>query len=396
MDRKRIFLNHKKSSALMVSVIIHAVFIVVALSFVAVTVIQKDDTFFEAKPVKRPKMKLRKLQVPVKQSKKKPVPKLRKTIVAKPRTPDVNIKMPEIAGIKGGTSYGSGTGLAGLGFNFDLDLFGSNSKGAGNDFVGHFYDLKQTRKGQPSEIGQLLAQANGDWNDPNYGASRKAYREVVTHFLKTWDDGRLKDYFMAQREKFSTTFMIPLIDAEEAPKAFGVENQVKPMEWIALYRGQIVAPESGKYRFVGRGDDVLVVRVKKRVVIDASWVKMTEWESNDPDNGKYRNYNEGKGCVIGDWFHLQKGNAVPMEVLIGEEPGGHFFCQLYIQKEGEQYPVTTESYAGESPGTTETLQRPIFPVFKTAPVHDNIAAQMEINSDWATLDGPVFGTEQTR
>ena len=57
--------------------------IVIALSYVAVTVIQKDDKTFEAKPVKRPVKKLKKLQVPVKEKRNKPKPKLRKQIVVK-------------------------------------------------------------------------------------------------------------------------------------------------------------------------------------------------------------------------------------------------------------------------------------------------------------------------
>lgn len=392
-QKNRVLLKHRKSSALVVSLVIHAVFILAALSFVAVKIYIKPEQTFEVKEVKRPNIKLRKLQVPVKERKKTQAPRLRKTIVAKPKNPQVDIKMPEIVGVKGGTGYGNGGGLGGLGFSFDLpDLFGSNSKGSGNEFVGHFYDLKQSKDGKLSAIGELLAKANGNWDDPSYKASREKYREAVARFLNGWDDDRLNDYFMAPREKFATAFMIPQIDAEAAPKAFGVEDQVNPMEWLALYRGTIVAPESGKYRFVGRGDDVLIVRVKKKLVIDASWIPLSEWESSDPDNAKYKNYNSGKGCVIGDWFYLQKGKPVPMEVLIGEEPGGHFFSQLYIQQDGVHYPTITEVHENKETGETKTIQRPILPIFKTAEIPDEVVSKMNINPKWATRDGPSFGS----
>ena len=71
MKKKPFFAKHANSSAALISLGIHAVLIVVALSFVAVTVIQKDDQKFEAKPVSRPHMKLKKLQVPVRLKKKK-------------------------------------------------------------------------------------------------------------------------------------------------------------------------------------------------------------------------------------------------------------------------------------------------------------------------------------
>jgi hypothetical protein len=136
MKKKRFFEKHAKSSAALVSLGIHAVLIVVALSFVAVTVITKEEQAFEAKPVKRPKMALKKLQVPVNIRKKKTrKPKLRKRIVVQPKMnqsmPD--IKLPEISGVKGGLGDGMAGGLGGaggIGFSMpEIKLFGIKSKG---------------------------------------------------------------------------------------------------------------------------------------------------------------------------------------------------------------------------------------------------------------------------
>ena len=133
--KKRFFAKHAKSSAALVSLGIHAVLIIIAFSFVAVTVINKADQAFEAKPVNRPRMQLKKLQVPINIKKKRlQQPKLRQRIVVKPRlnqnVPD--IKMPEISGIKGG--LGSGTGglgaAGGVGFSMpEIEIFGVKSKG---------------------------------------------------------------------------------------------------------------------------------------------------------------------------------------------------------------------------------------------------------------------------
>ncbi len=134
--KKRFFAKHAKSSAALVSLGIHAVLIVVALSFVAVTVIQKEEQAFEAKPVQRPKMQLKKLQVPVNIKKKRvQKPKLRKRIVVQPKLnqsmPD--IKMPEISGVKGGLGNAVGKGLGGataLGFSMpEIEIFGVKGKG---------------------------------------------------------------------------------------------------------------------------------------------------------------------------------------------------------------------------------------------------------------------------
>jgi hypothetical protein len=133
--KKKFFTRHAKSSAALVSLGVHAVIIVVALSYVAVTVIQKEDQKFESKPVKRPKMALKKLQVPVNIKKKKTQkPKLRKRIVVQPKLTKVpDIKMPEITGVKGGLGNAAGAGLGGggsLGFNMpEMSLFGVKSRG---------------------------------------------------------------------------------------------------------------------------------------------------------------------------------------------------------------------------------------------------------------------------
>jgi hypothetical protein len=134
--KKRFFASHAKSSAAVISLGIHAVLLVVALSFVAVTVITKEDSAFETKQVKRPKMPIRKLQVPVNVKKKKiQKPKLRKRIVVNPKLnqnmPD--IKMPEITGVKGGMGGAGGDGLGGaggVGFSMpEIEIFGIKSRG---------------------------------------------------------------------------------------------------------------------------------------------------------------------------------------------------------------------------------------------------------------------------
>jgi hypothetical protein len=136
MRKKSFFANHAKSSAALISLGIHAVLLIIALSFVAVTVITREDQKFEAKPINRPKMKLRKLQVPVNIKKRKTQkPKLRKRIVVQPKLNQTmpDIKMPEITGVKGGLGNAAGDGFGiggGVGFSMpEMKLFGVKSRG---------------------------------------------------------------------------------------------------------------------------------------------------------------------------------------------------------------------------------------------------------------------------
>ncbi len=431
MQKKKFLLNHRKSSAFVVSVLVHVAFIAVALTFVAVQVYVKPEQTFEVKEIKRPKMQLRKLQVPVKQQKKTQAPKLRKTIVAKTKV-NVDIKMPELVGVKGGTGYGSGTGLGGLGFGFDMDLFGSSkSKGEGNEFIGHFYDLKQTPRHELTAIGRLAEKDT--FNQEAQSLCMQVINSFVSSGMRATE---LRDYFVAPKQKYATAFNFPPMGANEAPKAFGVDNEVKPSYWICVYRGQIVAPEDGKYRFVGLADDVLIVRANRRVVLDACWPehigRMTNWSSRDDDNRKFQinrnNYGSIKGTqwlevfpvlsrglkagegfsgllgqikgedgsslngngsymcaanrlVMGDWMNLKKGQRIDMEVLIGEIPGGFFGCRLLVEEKDRQYAMV-DSDAGK---------RPVLPIFKTVPVNEKLVSKMNADPNEITLEGPSFG-----
>ncbi|VGO11737.1 hypothetical protein PDESU_00283 [Pontiella desulfatans] len=376
MARKQFFTSHAKSSAALISLGIHAVLLVVALSFVAVTVIQKDDKVFEAKPVKRPKMQLKKLQVPVNLKKKKiEKPKLRKNIVAKPKTKSLDIQMPEVVGIKGGTGYmDGGGGLGGLGFGLEIDLFGGN-KGSGNELEGVFFDLKTDPDGKPTDMKQIVEGMDSKVEKEQ----NSKYTEVLTSFGSSWSVSRLeRRYFKAPKKKFATSFMVPYMPAEEAPKAFAVEDVVKPKRWAAYYSGKIAAPETGRYRFRGIADDAMMVRVKGRMVIDASLGKRySDWDSSDGNNRKFKDGRHA-GLVIGDWFHMTKDKPTDMEVLIGEQPGGIFYCRLYIEQDGVEYP---KGNGGQ----------PILPIFKTQEVPEKLIPQMQIDPGVGTVSGPNFG-----
>ena len=127
------FSKHAKSSALIVTIIVHAIIILIAIGFVAYEVITKEEKQFVGKENNRPRMKLKKLQVPIKmEKKKKTTAKLRKRVVAKkPRVSSNTIQMPEITGISGGLGALQGGGGLGsdIGFTMpEIDFFGAKQK----------------------------------------------------------------------------------------------------------------------------------------------------------------------------------------------------------------------------------------------------------------------------
>jgi hypothetical protein len=55
----------------------------------------------------------------------------------------------------------------------------------------------------------------------------------------------------------------------------------------------------------------------------------------------------------GDWFTLNAGQSYPIDILIGERPGGQFNAYLLIQQKDADYPVITKGIS------------PALPVFQT-------------------------------
>ena len=127
-----------KSSAFFVTTIVHAVLFLVAGTFVAMEVIDRVETKFEGKQISRPKMKLKKLQIPVKIEKKvrSQAPKLSQRVTAKTniKTKSMEFKMPDVAGFGGagigGNLSDDGLGIGSLGFaSTSLNVFGLKSSG---------------------------------------------------------------------------------------------------------------------------------------------------------------------------------------------------------------------------------------------------------------------------
>jgi hypothetical protein len=151
-----------------------------------------------------------------------------------------------------------------------------------------------------------------------------------------------------------------------------------------VYRGMVTPPRSGKYRFVGAGDDVLVVRFNGKHVFDHGFtsgttgvylagngIKVLKEEAED-DNmlaklkkdypmklpvqfheyESTRNWNGAiGGLAVGKEFEAEAGKTYPIEILISEIPGGLFCASLLIEEIGQKY---TASPSGA----------PIFPLFR--------------------------------
>jgi len=230
-------------------------------------------------------------------------------------------------GSGGGIGSGKGAGVGG-GRNF-VSLFGMKS-GAGmtvGGLLGTLYDLKQTSDRKPT------AAAPAKTGIPPYRAS-------VREFLESgWSPGRLQKFFKSPDMLVSGQLFITSRSADDAPKAFEVEKLMKPSRWVIHYRCYVEVPNSLPFRFVGSGDDFLIVRWNRKIALDDGYETFLAGGGNYKDFGEkvtkeYR-IDRKPGTLhrlkAGPWIQATKGAKVPVEVLIGETPGGVFDCYLAIE-----------------------------------------------------------------
>lgn len=311
-----------------------------------------------------------------------------------------SMSMGGMAGGLGGSGSGGGRGDGqGLGVGSGLAPGIGTGTGTKNPFgamtadrnalVGTFYDLKQTTSGK--ETGMTDDQMRQALKD----ISRRGFRESV-----------FSDYFRAPRKLYQTRFYIPVMPADSAPAAFEVQNEVQPRRWIVVYRGAVQAPKSGKFRFVGEADDLLVVRFNNRPVFDFGYTQagtgihvngrkndfngtndVPELEREVRRNTPMRipitmykyaattthNNNIG-GLAVGPEFQVEAGKSYPVEIMIGEIPGGSFSLTLLIEEIGANYQKDPAGF-------------PILPLFR---LDDSLPEANQPNAAPFDPNGPIW------
>ena len=228
-----------------------------------------------------------------------------------------------------------GKGLGGAGVAGGTRMFFGTKEKAPNALVGTFYDLKQDRRRKPT------------------GLSPDDFHRVFREFVNEgWRESILSKYFRAPNRLYATQILIPNMSADEGPKAFDMQKEVEPSRWLVHYRGSVSPPTDGTFRFVGAGDDVMIVRFNGKVVLDRCWYQDdAKWTAN-------RNYDYGytkipNGFARGEAITVRAGEWYEIEILVGEQPGGLVFFSLLMEEEGVEY-------------QRDERGNPILPVFRLA------------------------------
>jgi len=228
-----------------------------------------------------------------------------------------------------GKGFGDGMGPGMGGGVGPMSPFGMIKPNA-NALIGTLYDMKQDPQHKPT------------------GMTKPKLVSIIQDFTaRGWNERTLAaNYFQASKKLYQTRIYIPLMSADAAPKAFDCDKEVQPSHWLVIYRGNVTPPKSGRFRFVGHSDDVLVVRLNRQNVFDQGYSAGTtglhgftkanpEVFYTYPDNAHYNGVRGGYS--VGPVFEAHAGTSYPIEILISEVPGGYFGASLLLQEEGVEY-----------------------------------------------------------
>jgi hypothetical protein len=280
-----------------------------------------------------------------------------------------DMQLPALEGV--GEGLGSGIG----GFEMipdvaEMGIFGgTKSMAIGNDFEGTYYSFQYDRRGK------------------KIPADREDMHAVLKQFIAAdWNPMVFAPYYRSPQKLYTTHFMIPPTPSERGPEQFGVKasKDLSPAFWVMHYKGKIARKAGGRYRFWGCGDNFLMVRVNKKIVLCTTyawipWDDVIKWSPTDDKNKEFGKYYMGSGLAgLGDWFELEPGVPVEMELFFGEYEGGWTEAMLVVEDAAEDYPRNREGM-------------PVLPIFKTEDLPKPLIEKLEylLIRDEVVLDDPL-------
>lgn len=373
MEAKTVNLVKGGKSAVLLSVLIHfAIFALTGGVVIYSVTKKKEPKFIPPPPVERPKMALRKPRVRVKKSVK---PAAARRIVSAAIVAMPDIPLPEFSGLGEGLAGGPG------GFELQPDpssisLYGGEQLcSVGNDFEGTLYAFNYSRNGVYDPMEQ------------------QAQIELVKRFLESgWSPYVFAPYYRAPKKIYTTHFMIPPTASGLVPRAFDVnlnklDQMMDPARWLIHYKGRISSRTGGRFRFWGSAIDMLFVRVRGEIVLNASvWpadqhdLAPAGWERPEGDQFIYPlGYNE---AGVGSWFTLAPGEVVEMEVVLGEY-GTNISQFMLLVEDAEE----SAYYSRRDDGMM------ILPAFKTTEFSPTLKKKIQytlVRGDADLEGGPIF------
>lgn len=275
------------------------------------------------------------------------------------------------------------------------NLFAQETVEASRGLEGTLYDFEQLSSGK------------------RVSEDRKGFMKLLNRFIaKGWDTKLFDKYYRSSGKIYFDRVNLPHNYMTAGIKLYN-DPHVRGAKWCLHLTGKVKAPKTGTFRFVGYGDDYLVVRFNRENVFDygfcqvsipmiSSWKEDLKWYDemlgrdinksiknelikagvNIPPVSFYeysdipRINKQLGGLVGGKKFQVEEGKVYPIEIIVGEVNGGHHGYALLIED------------LDNPPNKKDRSGSPIFPLFRTSDMDiRTIFPGQKVNCD---QQGPVW------
>ncbi len=126
------------------------------------------------------------------------------------------------------------------------------------------------------------------------------------------------------------------------PEQAGLSGISPQHGWMAWFRGEVVPPQPGRYRFWGYADNHLLVAIDGRPVFEGSrFGSVLQEELGVPrqDHLEFPCLNATTGFASGDWIEVGS-EPVRLDILLGEMSNPFTAGLLLVEREGETLDTT--------------------------------------------------------
>ncbi len=191
-------------------------------------------------------------------------------------------------------------------------------------------------------------------NDPPFLTSDDKFKiieEMKSIIMGDWSNKSFSKLGKSKKTMYSLNFLMPQSKRGEGiPSLYGFGDEAqtnrKLKAWMLVYRGKVVAPKTGTFRFVGAGSSFLGVRFNGELVLEAGRIIPSLYSSKQPkrcilagrdsDKNNLQYFLKKKkgyeiikglysfgnidrvfgGLIAGKEFKVEKGKAYPIEVML--------------------------------------------------------------------------------
>ncbi len=225
---------------------------------------------------------------------------------------------------------------------------------------GVIYDLSRTSARKPTNL--LEIQNSPDATEVDFNAVPVLKKFILSDWMQRGDNKgnrtytELNQYYRSPVIPYRSFFFQQKVDASVMRSNY-TEQSLSNQGWLVIHSGFVVAPFSGKFRFVGCGDDALVIRFNRQIVLDYGCYQMhlgkriygpDEYRTFVAQKSKGRllpekdfysgnlevafaNNFDKLGAAKGLTVSVVKGQVYPIEILYADIGEGKSFLGIFIE-----------------------------------------------------------------